>query len=80
MFLTAARGADRDRRLADGRSCRSAVRQWQAKAAEIYRSIPDFGGFLVKANLEGQPGRRTTADLHADGANMLAAALRRSAA
>ena len=53
-----------------------AVRQWwQAKVAEIYRSIPDFGGFLVKANSEGQPGPQDYGRSHADGANMLAEAL-----
>jgi alpha-glucuronidase len=49
---------------------------WRAKADEIYRAIPDFGGFLVKANSEGQPGPRDYGASHADGANMLAAALR----
>jgi alpha-glucuronidase len=49
---------------------------WQAKAAEIYRVIPDFGGFLVKANSEGQPGPQDYGRTHADGANMLAEALR----
>ncbi len=48
---------------------------WKAKADEIYRSIPDFGGFLVKANSEGQPGPRDYHRSHADGANMLAAAV-----
>lgn len=48
---------------------------WKAKADEVYRRIPDFGGFLVKANSEGQPGPRTYGRTHADGANMLAAAL-----
>jgi len=48
---------------------------WKAKADEIYRAIPDFGGFLVKANSEGQPGPRDYGASHADGANMLAAAL-----
>ena len=48
---------------------------WQAKAAEIYRLIPDFGGFLVKANSEGQPGPQDYGRSHADGANMLAEAL-----
>ncbi|MEG3146676.1 alpha-glucuronidase family glycosyl hydrolase [Sphingomonas sp. RT2P30] len=48
---------------------------WRAKADQIYRAIPDFGGFLVKANSEGQPGPRDYARNHADGANMLAAAL-----
>lgn len=49
---------------------------WRAKADEIYRAIPDFGGFLVKANSEGQPGPRDYHRSHADGANMLAAAVR----
>ncbi|MGU3392360.1 alpha-glucuronidase family glycosyl hydrolase [Sphingomonas sp. M1A8_2b] len=49
---------------------------WKAKSDEIYRSIPDFGGFLVKANSEGQPGPRDYHRTHADGANMLAAAVR----
>ncbi len=49
---------------------------WAAKADEIYRMIPDFGGFLVKANSEGQPGPFDYGRSHADGANMLAAALR----
>lgn len=48
---------------------------WQAKADEIYRYIPDFGGFLVKANSEGQPGPQDYHRSHADGANMLADAL-----
>jgi alpha-glucuronidase len=53
-----------------------AVKQWwQAKAAEIYRLIPDFGGFLVKANSEGEPGPQDYGRSHADGANMLADAL-----
>lgn len=52
------------------------VRQWwKDKAAEIYRLIPDFGGFLVKANSEGQPGPQDYGRNHADGANMLADAL-----
>jgi alpha-glucuronidase len=50
-------------------------RWWQAKADEIYRVIPDFGGFLVKANSEGQPGPQDYGRSHADGANMLAEAL-----
>lgn len=49
---------------------------WKAKADEIYRTIPDFGGFLVKANSEGQPGPRDHGASHADGANMLAAAVK----
>ncbi len=48
---------------------------WRKKADEIYRLIPDFGGFLVKANSEGQPGPRTYNRTHADGANMLAEAV-----
>jgi alpha-glucuronidase len=50
-------------------------RWWKEKADEIYTLIPDFGGFVVKANSEGQPGPRTYNRTHADGANMLAAAL-----
>jgi len=49
---------------------------WKAKADEIYRAIPDFGGFLVKANSEGQPGPQDYDRTHADGANMLAAAVK----
>lgn len=48
---------------------------WKAKADEIYKTIPDFGGFLVKANSEGQPGPQDYGRNHADGANMLAEAL-----
>lgn len=48
---------------------------WRAKADEIYRTIPDFGGFLVKANSEGQPGPQEYGRTHADGANMLADAV-----
>ena len=48
---------------------------WKQKATEIYKLIPDFGGFTVKANSEGQPGPRTYNRTHADGANMLAAAV-----
>ena len=48
---------------------------WKKKADEIYQAIPDFGGFVVKANSEGQPGPRTYNRSHADGANMLAAAM-----
>jgi alpha-glucuronidase len=48
---------------------------WKKKADEIYRLVPDFGGFLVKANSEGQPGPRTYGRDHVDGANMLAAAV-----
>lgn len=49
---------------------------WKEKADEIYRLIPDFGGFLVKANSEGQPGPQDYGRTHADGANLLAAALK----
>jgi len=53
-----------------------AVREWwRKKVDEIYRYIPDFGGFLVKANSEGQPGPQNYGRTHADGANMLAEAL-----
>jgi alpha-glucuronidase len=48
---------------------------WKAKADEIYRFVPDFGGFVVKANSEGQPGPQDYHRTHADGANMLADAL-----
>ena len=48
---------------------------WRSKVAEIYALIPDFGGFLVKANSEGQPGPENYGRSHADGANMLAEAL-----
>ena len=52
------------------------VKQWWIdKAKEIYQYIPDFGGFLVKANSEGQPGPQNYGRNHADGANMLADAL-----
>ncbi|HTL07482.1 MAG TPA: alpha-glucuronidase family glycosyl hydrolase, partial [Chitinophagaceae bacterium] len=52
------------------------VRQWwKEKVKEIYSYVPDFGGFLVKANSEGQPGPQDYKRTHADGANMLAAAL-----
>jgi alpha-glucuronidase len=48
---------------------------WHAKADEIYRHVPDFGGFLVKANSEGQPGPQEYGRTHADGANMIADAV-----
>lgn len=48
---------------------------WKNKTDEIYKTIPDFGGFLVKANSEGEPGPQDYGRNHADGANMLAAAL-----
>ncbi|WP_437476229.1 alpha-glucuronidase family glycosyl hydrolase [Sorangium sp. So ce1014] len=54
----------------------ASVKQWWVnKVDEIYRQIPDFGGFLVKANSEGQPGPQDYGRNHADGANMLADAL-----
>ncbi len=49
---------------------------WQKKANEIYKLVPDFGGFLVKANSEGQPGPGDYHRTHAEGANMLADALK----
>lgn len=49
---------------------------WKDKAKEIYELIPDFGGFLVKANSEGQPGPQNYGRNHADGANMLADAVK----
>ncbi|MVN76720.1 alpha-glucuronidase [Hymenobacter sp. HMF4947] len=55
-----------------------AVKQWwAAKSDEIYKAIPDFGGFLVKANSEGEPGPQDYGRNHADGANMLAQSLGR---
>jgi alpha-glucuronidase len=49
---------------------------WKTKAAEVYKLIPDFGGFLVKANSEGLPGPMDYGRTHVDGANMLADALK----
>jgi alpha-glucuronidase len=49
---------------------------WENKVAEIYKAIPDFGGFLVKANSEGQPGPMDYGRTHQDGANMLARVLK----
>jgi alpha-glucuronidase len=51
------------------------ARWWKDKADQIYRVIPDFGGFLVKANSEGQPGPQDYKRTHADGANVLADAV-----
>jgi len=48
---------------------------WRDKTDEIYRAVPDFGGFLVKANSEGQPGPQNYGRTHADGANVLADAV-----
>jgi len=53
------------------------IKWWEAKANEIYKLIPDFGGFLVKANSEGQPGPQDYKRTHADGANMLADILKK---
>ena len=52
------------------------ARWWKDKAEEVYKIIPDFGGFLVKANSEGQPGPCDYQRTHAQGANMLADALK----
>ncbi len=54
----------------------SVIRWWKDKVDEIYKLIPDFGGFLVKANSEGEPGPQDFGRSHADGANMLADVLR----
>jgi alpha-glucuronidase len=51
------------------------ARWWRAKADELYRAIPDFGGFVVKANSEGQPGPQDYGRSHADGANVIADAV-----
>ena len=55
---------------------KTVIRWWQKKTKEIYKLIPDFGGFLVKANSEGQPGPGDFGRTHAEGANMLADALK----
>jgi len=55
---------------------KAVAKWWKRKAREIYKLIPDFGGFLVKANSEGQPGPGDYHRSHADGANMLADALK----
>ena len=52
------------------------IKWWKDKVAEIYKMIPDFGGFLVKANSEGQSGPQDYGRTHADGANMMADALK----
>ena len=54
---------------------KSVAAWWKKKAKEIYRLVPDFGGFLVKANSEGQPGPGDYKRTHAEGANMLADAM-----
>lgn len=48
------------------------IKWWKDKAKEVYKMIPDFGGFLIKANSEGEPGPQDYGRTHADGANMLA--------
>lgn len=55
---------------------KNVAKWWKNKVKEIYSLIPDFGGFLVKANSEGQPGPCDFGRTHADGANMLAKALK----
>lgn len=55
---------------------KSVAKWWKKKAKEIYKLIPDFGGFLVKANSEGQPGPGDFGRTHAEGANMLADAVK----
>ena len=55
---------------------KNVIQWWDDKVKEIYAMIPDFGGFLVKANSEGQPGPQDFGRTHADGANMLADALK----
>jgi len=63
--------------LSDSDPLREEVQDWwKKKVKEIYQHIPDFGGFLVKANSEGQPGPQDYGRTHADGANMLADALK----
>lgn len=63
--------------LPDADPSRTEVREWwKKKVAAIYKEIPDFGGFLVKANSEGLPGPMDYGRTHVDGANMLAEALK----
>ncbi|MBU2493138.1 MAG: alpha-glucuronidase [Bacteroidetes bacterium] len=54
----------------------SVIQWWKVKVNEIYSQIPDFGGFLVKADSEGEPGPMKYSRTHADGANMMAEALK----
>ena len=56
---------------------KNVIKWWKAKADEIYKLVPDFGGFLVKANSEGQPGPQDYGRTHAQGANMLADILKK---
>lgn len=63
--------------LADSDPLNPKVKKWwESKVKEIYKQIPDFGGFLVKANSEGQPGPQDYGRTHVDGANMLADVLK----
>ncbi|HEY4186459.1 MAG TPA: alpha-glucuronidase family glycosyl hydrolase [Polyangia bacterium] len=77
VFLSAQFGAPRQLgNLSTADPTSSDVKQWWVTEVNtIYQKIPDFGGFLVKANSEGQPGPADYGKTHADGANMLAAAL-----
>ena len=77
VYLTARFSAPREiGGLATADPLDPAVRDWwKAKADEIYRLVPDFGGFLVMANTEGEPGPQDYGRSHADGANCLADAL-----
>jgi len=52
------------------------IKWWKDKVKEIYKIVPDFGGFLIKASSEGQPGPQDYGRSHADGANMMADALK----
>ena len=73
----AAKGFNGDKPLKTADPLNAKVQAWwKAKAKEIYASIPDFGGFLVKANSEGQPGPFDYKRTHADGANALADAVK----
>ena len=77
VYLTARFSAPKElRALNTAEPLDPEVRQWwKDKVKEIYKYIPDFGGFLVKANSEGQPGPQDYKRTHADGANMMAEAL-----
>ena len=72
----AIKGINRGKKLATADPLDPMVREWwQKKTDEVYQLIPDFGGFLVKANSEGQPGPGDYQRTHAEGANMMADAL-----
>ncbi|AUX21900.1 alpha-glucuronidase [Sorangium cellulosum] len=77
VYLTARFSAPREiGNLSTADPTNASVKQWwTSKVNEIYQQIPDFGGFLVKANSEGQPGPQDYGRTHADGANMLADAV-----